>query len=392
MQYRRFGQTELNMPVLSCGGMRYQQSWQDIAPAALDRKVQENVASTIRAAVASGINHIETARGYGSSEYHLGFVLPEFPRNEIIVQTKIGPADSEADFRRTFDLCLQNLRLSHVDLLSIHGINTRDLVHKSLKQGSLKACRKLQAEGLVHHVGFSTHGPLDAILEAIGSGEFAYVNLHWYMFDQQNWPAVLAARARDMGVFIISPSDKGGKLYEPPQKLVDLCAPLTPMGFNDLFCLSHPEVHTLSIGPARPTDFDAHLAILPYLDHPWTVLDPTIQRLHAEGVRCHGEDWWMHWNEGLPPMVNAPLPIPLYHIFRLYNLAKAYDMVAYGQMRYNLLGGADHWFPGHKALDVDWEKLASALQGYRFADQIPERLREAHAILNGEPLKRLSAQ
>ena len=43
-----------------------------------------------------------------------------------------------------------------------------------------------------------------------------------------------------MGVFIISPNDKGGKLYEPPPKLTELCAPLTPMQFNDLYCLARP--------------------------------------------------------------------------------------------------------------------------------------------------------
>ena len=390
MHYRRFGQTELNMPVLTCGGMRYQQSWQDIAPQDLDRKIQENVAATIHAAFNAGINHIETARGYGSSEYHLGFVLPELPRQQIIVQTKIGPKASESEFRKTFEISLQHLRLSHVDLLSIHGVNTRDLLNQSLEKGSLKACRKLQNEGLVRHVGFSTHAPLDVILDAINTGEFSYVNLHWYFFDQQNWPAIQAAQARDMGLFIISPNDKGGKLYAPPEKLKKLCAPLTPMALNDLFCLSHPEVHTLSIGAARPTDFDAHLAALPHVETPWPVMDPILKRLHEEGLRCLGEDWWMHWNEGLPPLVYVPQELPLYHILRLYNLAKAFDMTAYGQMRYNLLGGADHWFPGNKAVDIDQQKLAAALQHYRFASQIPDRLREAHALLNGEDKKRLS--
>ena len=30
MNYRRFGRTELNMPVFSCGGMRYQFKWQSL--------------------------------------------------------------------------------------------------------------------------------------------------------------------------------------------------------------------------------------------------------------------------------------------------------------------------------------------------------------------------
>ncbi|MDA0577726.1 MAG: aldo/keto reductase [Verrucomicrobia bacterium] len=390
MLYRRFGQTELSMPVLTCGGMRYQQSWQDIAPQDLDRKIQENVAATVQKAFNAGINHIETARGYGSSEYHLGFVLPELPRHEIIVQTKIGPKTSESEFRKTFEISLQNLRLSHVDLLSIHGINTQELLTQTLTKGSLKACRRLQDEGLVRHVGFSTHGPRDTILAAINCGEFSYLNLHWYYFDQWNWPAILAAQARDMGVFIISPSDKGGKLYAPPEKLKQLCAPLAPITLNDLFCLSHPEVHTLSIGAARPSDFDAHLATLPHVENPWPVMDPILQHLHAEGARALGEDWWIHWTDGLPPIVNAPQALPLYHILRLYNLTKAFDMLTYGQMRYNILGGADHWFPGFKAGEFDEQQLRDALQGYRFADQIPERLRAAHALLNADDKMRLS--
>ena len=87
-----------------------------------------------------------------------------------------------------------------------------------------------------------------------------------------------------MGVFIISPSDKGGQLYNPPAKLVDLCQPLSPMVFNDLFCLSHPQIHTLSLGAARPTDFDEHLKTLPIISgssNPFTS--------HCEPTRTSGD-------------------------------------------------------------------------------------------------------
>ena len=80
MLYRRFGKTNLQMPVLSCGGMRYQQAWQDIEANDLDQAGQDNLEATIRRALELGINHIETARGYGSSEYQLGRILPLLPR------------------------------------------------------------------------------------------------------------------------------------------------------------------------------------------------------------------------------------------------------------------------------------------------------------------------
>src|SRR3954465_10955938 len=91
MQYRRFGRTELQMPVFSCGGMRYQYKWQDVPSHEIPADNQSNLESTIGRAVELGINHIETARGYGTSEMQLGRILPTFPRDKIIVQTKIAP-------------------------------------------------------------------------------------------------------------------------------------------------------------------------------------------------------------------------------------------------------------------------------------------------------------
>jgi predicted aldo/keto reductase-like oxidoreductase len=75
---------------------------------------------------------------------------------------------------------------------------------------------------------FSTHGPLEVILAAIETDLFESINLHYYYFNQRNEPAVQLAHEKDMGVFIISPSDKGGMLYTPSQKLKQLCDPLYP--------------------------------------------------------------------------------------------------------------------------------------------------------------------
>ncbi|MCX7914854.1 MAG: aldo/keto reductase, partial [Verrucomicrobiae bacterium] len=90
MPRRRFGRTGLMMPVFSCGGMRYQHSWQDKTLADIPADNQTNLEATIRRAVELGINHIETARGYGTSELQLGQILPRLPRDQIIVQTKIA--------------------------------------------------------------------------------------------------------------------------------------------------------------------------------------------------------------------------------------------------------------------------------------------------------------
>src|SRR6516164_6404186 len=230
MKYRRFGRTELSMPVLSCGGMRYQHKWQDTDPRDIPAANQANLEATIHRALELGINHIETARGYGTSEMQLGRVLPRLPRERLIVQTKVSPQSSVKEFLRLFEVSMKYLGLEHVDLLSLHGVNNRELLDWSLgKNGCLAAARRLQREGRVRFVGFSTHATTDVIRDAIRDGEFDYINVHWYFVNDLNWSAVQAAHRKDMGVFIISPNDKGGKLQEPTEKMAKLCAPLTPM-------------------------------------------------------------------------------------------------------------------------------------------------------------------
>jgi len=390
MPRRRFGRTELDMPVFSTGGMRYQHSWEDVDPAEIPAANQANLEATIRRSVELGINHIETARGYGTSEIQLGQVLPSFPRDELIVQTKVGPTETVKEFNATFNLSMRNLKLDHVELLSLHGINDRQTLDWSLGH-CIEAAHKLRRVGRARFIGFSTHAPTPIIIEAINSGAFDYINVHWYWVNDFNWPAILMARQQDMGIFIISPNDKGGMLYKPTPQLKRLCAPLSPMQFNDMYCLSRDEVHTLSLGAAKPSDYDDHIEGLKHYKQRAKISAEISERLHAQMRKKLGADWYANWAVGLPEYWDVPGGVNLKEIFRLYNYASALGMTEWAAMRYNLLGNAGHWFPGQNAKKLrkrGWEKCLEK-SPFSMTD-ILDTLREAEDLLGGIEVKRLS--
>ena len=409
MIYRRFGRTGIDMPVLSTGGMRYQDGWVDKPLDQLDPATTAMTRAVVERSLAEGIPHIETARGYGPSERQLGAVLPDLPREDLIVQTKLGPTDTGAEFEQHFEESLQRLRLDRVDLLAIHGINNLEVLERSAKKGGpLDVARALQRSGRVGHVGFSTHAPTPDLLAALDADEhgFDYVNLHFYFIFQRNRPAVRRAAERDMGVFVISPTDKGGMLYDPPGALVELCDPLHPIVFNDLWTLLQPGVHTLSVGAARPGDFDLHLEAVRLLEErgaggAGALVAPIVQRLGdameaAVGVRdpeAHGAGWEGGAGGALPEPPAAPGGLNLPVMLWLRNLALGWGMTGYGKKRFNMLGGADHWFPGAKGetlKDVPAEQLEAVFAGSPHAAALPGYLRESVEMLAGEPQKRLS--
>ncbi len=390
MKHRRFGKTELRMPVFSLGGMQFPDGWaKDFNFTALEREKKDLTQSIVDRALEIGVNHIETARAYQNSEEWLGWALRDVPREDYILQSKVVPKDDPAAFERDLETTFRFLKTDHLDLCSVHGINVREEFDRTFRPGGcMEVVRRWQRDGRIRFVGFSTHGACDMIAETIETGEFDYVNLHWYFIHQANWPAVEAAAGRDMGVLIISPSDKGGQLYQPPAKLADHCRPLHPMVFNDLFCLRRPEVHTLSVGAGHPDHFGAHLQALDYYEK----IDETIrsieERIHAEMTRALGADWWPDYHRGLPDWDESPGGINLRYILRLWSWAEGMDLVDYGRYRYGMLlsGDGGTWMAGNPAEKIDDAAILEAVGDHPCRERIPGILREAHEkFSSGKP-------
>lgn len=374
MQYRRFGKTDLRLSVFSLGTMR------SLAAASTFQ-------ATVTAALDHGINHIETARGYGHSEVLLGQALGSLSsatRDELTITTKIPPTADAQTMQAHLDESLARLRVDTIDCLAVHGINTpQHLAQIQHPEGCIAALKAAQAAGKIRHIGFSTHGPQDVIMAAIATGDFAFVNLHYYTFFPRHDAVVDLATQQDMGVFIISPADKGGLLYTPPATLRQLCAPFEPLHLTYRWLLSDPRVTTLSLGPANPTELDWPLQVSDCTDTLTPEELAALARLDTAAQTALGMEQCHQCYACLP----CPEVINIPEVLRLRNLAIAYDMTEYGQYRYRMFENAGHWFPGRKGNRCT--DCGDCLPRCPSELNIPDLLRDAHQKLNGPERRRL---
>ncbi|BFM38953.1 aldo/keto reductase [Synechocystis sp. LKSZ1] len=371
MQYRRFGKTGLALSVFSLGTMRCLAS-------------EAVMAETVHQAWAAGINHLETARGYGNSEVYLGRVFRSLPRDQIYLTSKLCPTPDAASLSQALDDSLARLQVDYLDCLALHGINTpQHLAWVTQPGGCFSVLQQAQAAGKIRHIGFSTHGPLELVLSTIQTGLFEFVNLHYYTFYQRLAPAIALAQSLDLGIFIISPADKGGQLYNPPQRLRELCHPLTPLGLNYRFLLSDPRITTLSVGPANAQELQEPLEWADQVG-PLTPLEQArLQGLEVQARQALDSDYCRQCYACLP----CPEDINIPEILRLRNLALAYDMQAFGQYRYQMLENAGHWFPGRRGHHCT--DCGDCLPRCPEQLAIPNLLRDAHQRLQGQARRRL---
>jgi len=395
MQYRRFGRTNLKIPVLSLGGKRIQKSWEQLDFSEISNDEQNKVENILNLANKYGLSHVETAKYYGTSEVQLGMGFENIKKIPNIIQTKIPPNSDPTIFEKDVMTSIEKLKVKKIDLLAIHGINTAEHLHQAVRDGGcIDILRNFQKENLIGFIGFSTHGKSSLIEKAISTNLFDYVNLHWYYINQENTKVINLANKLDLGVFIISPTDKGGHLHTPSIKMLEFCKPLHPIVFNDLFCLRNQNVHTLSVGIAKETDFALHLEAVSLLSESEKYVPNILNKLRQESINSLGLEWHQNWYRNLPSWEYTPGNINIPVLLWLSNLIDWLGMEGYARARYQLLGNGSHWFPGFNAnaldVDVSEAQLLKVLEGHINPKKVLKKLRNLKENFGDKNAKRLS--
>eukprot|EP00978_Attheya_sp_CCMP212_P012107 scaffold30089_cov61-Attheya_sp.AAC.2 len=125
-----------------------------------------------------GMNHIETAQMYMTSE---SFVRPcaqqqkekhkkeqISKQKDLMIQTKVRPYKGANGYAKTVQACIENLGVTELDFLAVHGVNLAEHVDDAI--ACARACKPLLDSQQVKAIGFSFHCQKKDAIRIIDTG------------------------------------------------------------------------------------------------------------------------------------------------------------------------------------------------------------------------------
>lgn len=302
--YRTLGKTGLQVPVVSFGVMRSDNS------------------ALVKAARDAGIRMFDTAHGYmnGRNEEMLGGFFSTVPRDSFIIATKIKPAGVDQrtgipsrettaeDFLAKFDLSLKRLKMDYVDILYMHAVDSVEMVrHKE----TVNAMLDLKKKGKVRFIGISTHKNEPLVINTMAEDGLWDVVLTSYNFKQTYLSdmnsALDAAGKAGIGVVAMK-TMAGGWLDKEKTRAVNSQAALK-------WVLSNSNVHTTIPGI---TAFDQLTADIQVMS------DITLTAAEKDDILAGGSFQGLYCNACSNCKPGCPNNLPIPELMRAYMYAYGY--------------------------------------------------------------------
>ncbi len=268
METRVLGRTGMAVSALGFGG----------AEIGYQGASEETVKELLSAALAAGLNVIDTAECYDESEELIGRAIGR-RRNHIFLFTKCGHASgldlTDWDpklLERSIDRSLKRLRTDYLDLVQLHSCS-----EAVLKQGdAIAALQRVRSTGKTRFIGYSGDGK--AARYAVQYGAFDTLQTSVSIADQEAITLTLPlAQKANMGVIAKRPIANVAWLRGQPEdyyghtyweRLQDLDYPFLRGDAQEAiatalrFTLTVPGVHTAIVGTAKPGRWQENAALV----------------------------------------------------------------------------------------------------------------------------------
>ncbi|KAB1193797.1 aldo/keto reductase [Haloferax sp. MBLA0076] len=133
---------------------------------ALNWLEQEGADQMVELVLDRGVNHFDVAPMYGDAELKLGPKLRQH-RDDIFLGCKTQERTYEGA-KQKLEQSLNRLGVDHIDLYQVHGLEYEEELDTITGEGgALEAFREAKEEGLISHIGLTSHSEPRLILDAI---------------------------------------------------------------------------------------------------------------------------------------------------------------------------------------------------------------------------------
>jgi predicted aldo/keto reductase-like oxidoreductase len=161
------------MPYRTLGKIGFKTSILGLGAQYVAGTTQDNVNRMIAEGIEAGLNYIDTAPNYGNSEELLGPALVG-KRDKVFLSTKIETNTKEQALTQVRE-SLRRLKTDRLDCVQFHNIarddRWPDLDKVLSKGGALEGLVEAKKQGMIRHIGCSTHTSPARVIKAWDTGE-----------------------------------------------------------------------------------------------------------------------------------------------------------------------------------------------------------------------------
>jgi predicted aldo/keto reductase-like oxidoreductase len=195
MEKVRLGRTDLIVTRMGWGGIPIQ------------RVGEAEAVSVIRAVVNMGVDLLDTARSYTTSERRIGLALKDI-KKPVILSTK-----SHEKTGKIYDdvmESLQRLGVRKIHIYHLHNITTVTDYEKAMGPGgAYEGLMRAKENGFIDHIALSSHS-LDMLERGLKDDHFDVVMTCYSFLEPEAAERIFPlARARDVGVLTMKPFSGG---------------------------------------------------------------------------------------------------------------------------------------------------------------------------------------
>ena len=196
----RLGKTGLMATRLGFGGIPIQ------------RDSEDDAVAVVRRCLDLGINYIDTANGYTTSEERIGKAI-QGRRKDVIIATKTGGRTRE-EVEKHLALSLRRLQTDYIDIYQFHGVNNTKHLEAILQPGGLyEFAEEAKKSGKIRHISITSH-QMDIAKQAIASDKFETIMFPFnFVTDEASTQLLPLTREHDMGFIAMKPL-AGGMLND----------------------------------------------------------------------------------------------------------------------------------------------------------------------------------